>query len=89
MTIHGRFWCEASGVGNSFETGGSSKKRAEIWTETQQNVPPSKIEWDRIPTDPVKSKLQARAIRYSGLGVFSVGPVGDFLESQNSGFFFP
>ena len=27
---------------------------------------PSKLEWDRIPTDPVKSKLRDRAIRYSG-----------------------
>ena len=26
-------------------------------------------------------KVVARAIRYSGLGVRSVGPVGDFLES--------
>ena len=25
-------------------------------------------------------KVVARAIRYSGLGVASVGPVGDFLE---------
>ena len=41
-----------------------------------------------LPTDPYTSKLRGRAIRYSGFfGVFSVGPVGDFLESQNSGFF--
>ena len=31
-----------------------------------------------LPTDP---KWGARVIRYSGLGVRSVGPVGDFLES--------
>ena len=48
-----------------------------------QRIPclfPSKIEWDRIPTDPVQRKLRDRAIRYSGLGVHSVGPVGDFLD---------
>ena len=38
---------------------------------------PSKIDWDRIPTDP--SVSCDRVIRYSGLGVRSVGPVGDFL----------
>ena len=38
-TIHGRFWCEASDVGNSFEAGGLVPKRVEIWTETRQNVP--------------------------------------------------
>ena len=27
------------------------------------------FEWDLIPTDPVKSKLRDRAIRYSGLGL--------------------
>ena len=31
---------------------------------------PSKIEWDRIPTDPGPSKLRDRAIRYSGFQVF-------------------
>ena len=40
---------------------------------------PSEIEWDRIPTDPVEVSCD-RAIRYSGLGVRSVGPVGDFLD---------
>ena len=38
---------------------------------------PSKIEWDLTNGPP---KEVARAIRYSGLGVRSVGPVGDFLD---------
>ena len=43
------------------------------------NIYPSKIEWDRIPTDPVQKA--ARVIGYPGFfGVRSVGPVGDFLE---------
>ena len=43
----------------------------------------SKIEWDRIPTDPEKVSCD-RAIRYSGFfGVRSVGPVGDFLDISN------
>ena len=37
-----------------------------------------KLNLDRIPTDPVQ--LRSLATRYSGLGVRSVGPVGDFLE---------
>ncbi len=40
--------------------------------------PPSKIIWDRIPTDPVQ--YVAITIRFLGLGVRSVGPVGDFLD---------
>ena len=40
---------------------------------------PSKIEWDRIPTDP--SESCDRVIRYPGFfGVRSVGPVGDLLD---------
>ena len=38
---------------------------------------PSKIEWD-LTNGPLREV--ARAIRYSGLGVHSVGPVGDFLD---------
>ena len=34
-------------------------------------------------------KEVARAISYSGLGVRSVGPVGDFLEEIVLGVFFP
>ena len=41
-----------------------------------------KIEWD-LTTGPLSKLLElarARAIRYSSLGVHSVGPVRDFLE---------
>ena len=38
---------------------------------------PSKIEWG-LTNGPLKEV--ARAIRFSGLGVRSVGPVGDFLD---------
>jgi len=47
---------------------------------------PSKIEWDRIPTDP--EKKVTRAIKYPGLGVRSVGPVGDFLAIEMLQFVF-
>ena len=39
---------------------------------------PSKIEWD-LTTGPLRKLLELLDI-YSGLGVRSVGPVGDFLE---------
>ena len=42
--------------------------------------PPSKIEWDL--TNGPRSVSCDPAIRYSGLGVRSVGPVGDFLENM-------
>ena len=42
------------------------------------NNGPSKIEWDL--TNGPRSVSCDRAIRYSGLGVRSVGPVEDFLE---------
>ena len=41
------------------------------------------MEWDLIPTDPPLEGYD-RAIKYPGLGVRSVGPVGDFLESMNT-----
>ena len=45
---------------------------------------PSKIEWD-LTNGPLSKLLEhVRAIRYSGLGVRSVGPVGDFLDSTQS-----
>ena len=37
-----------------------------------------------LPTDPEVSC--DRAIRYSGLGIRSGGPVGDFLDHQNTHF---
>ena len=40
---------------------------------------PSKIEWDRIPTDPVQ-EVAIELLDTPDLGVRSVGPVGDFLE---------
>ena len=40
---------------------------------------PSKIEWD-LTNGPLSKLLAARAIRYSGLGVHSMGPVGSFLD---------
>ena len=46
---------------------------------------PPKIEWYRIPTDPYGSC--DRAMRYSGLGVRSVDPVGDFLDGWLVGWF--
>ena len=48
---------------------------------------PSKIEWDL--TNGPRPVSCDRAIRYSGLGVRSVGPVGDFLDEWlNFGLFF-
>ena len=38
-----------------------------------------------LPTDPWEG--YTRAIKYPGLGVRSVGPVGDFLENENMCFF--
>ena len=57
---------------NQVELGEKNKKR--------RATNPSKIEWDRIPTDPF-SKV-TRAIKYPGFFVVrSVGPtVGNFLE---------
>ena len=43
---------------------------------------PSNIKWDL--TNGPRSVSCDRAIRYSGLGVRSVGPVGDFLETINN-----
>ena len=40
---------------------------------------PSKIQWDPIPTDPVQY-VAMELFLYLGLGVPSVGPVGDFLH---------
>ena len=40
---------------------------------------PSKIEWD-LTNGPLSKLLAARAIRYSGLGVHSMGLVGSFLD---------
>ena len=45
---------------------------------------PSKIEWDLTNGGP---KLIARAVRYSGLGVRSVGPVGDLIDTCSIVFF--
>ena len=42
---------------------------------------PLKIEWDL--TNGPRSVSCDRAIRYSGLGFLSVGPVEDFLEKRN------
>ncbi len=42
-------------------------------------INPSKVEWD-LTNGPL-SKLLEPLYRYSGLGVCSVSPVGDFLES--------
>ena len=50
---------------------------------TNSKIPsnyPSKIEWD-LTNGPL-SKLLEVLYRYSGLGVRSVGPVGDFLETK-------
>ena len=44
---------------------------------------PSKFEWDL--TNGPRSVSCDRAIRYSGLGVRSVGPVVDFLEHSEDG----
>ena len=58
-----------------------------FWATTQQRQSEtwkgdvSKIQGDRIPTDPVQQVN--RAIRYSVFffrGPWTVGPVGDFLE---------
>ena len=46
---------------------------------TLRTIFPSKLEWDLTNGPP--SKLLELYIRYSGLGVRSVGRVGDFLES--------
>ena len=43
---------------------------------------PSKIELDLTNGPLSKLLVAARAVRYSGLGVRSVGPVGDFLENR-------
>ena len=41
---------------------------------------PSKIEWD-LTNGPLSKLVELLdTFRYSGLGVRSVGPVGDFLE---------
>ena len=44
---------------------------------------PSKIEWDRIPTDPLNKLLELLDTQVQG--VRSVGPVGDFLECLFTG----
>ena len=43
----------------------------------EPQIYPSKIEWD-LTNGPIRKLLGV--IRYTGLGVRSVGPVGDFLE---------
>ena len=50
---------------------------------------PQKIEWGDLTNGPLR-KLLSRAIRYSGLGVRSVGPVRDFwrFDSVRSRTFF-
>ena len=42
-----------------------------------KTLTPSKIEWGPYQRTP---KEVARGLGYSGLGVHSVGPVGDFLD---------
>ena len=44
---------------------------------------PSKIEWD-LTNGPLRKLLGV--IRYPGLGVRSVGPVGDFLDTSHGNF---
>ena len=48
-----------------------------IISEIAGGIIPSKIEWD-LTNGPLR-RLLYRAIKYPGLGVRSVGPVGDFL----------
>ena len=50
----------------------------QLYWDCKLAIIPSKIEWDL--TNGPRSVSCDRAIRYSGLGVRSVGPVGDFLE---------
>ena len=49
-----------------------------IWGMIIPYYIPSNIAWDL--TNGPRSVSCDRAIRYSGLGVRSVGPVGDFLD---------
>ena len=69
--------------------GNSAERLGMMETKTQKFPPkkvpsnseafnPSKIEWDL--TNRPRSVSCDRAIRYSGLGVRSVGPVRDFLD---------
>ena len=49
-------------------------------TEKPKDIHPSKIEWD-LTNGPLR-KLLELLDTHSGLGVHSVGPAGDFLESR-------
>ena len=61
--------------------GRKSDQLYQLYCEIKIHHRPSKIEWDRIIPDPEGSC--DRAIRFSGLGVRLVGPVGDSLELDN------